>query len=56
MLEESTTTIQDRIESCFPVRNSTLFMVIYALPPRKAFGDGAGTRTSFDDGKVCEKD
>ena len=31
-------------------------MVIYALPPRKAFGDGAGTRTSFDEGKVCEKD
>ena len=31
-------------------------MVIYALPPRKAFGDGAGTRTSFDDGKVHEKD
>ena len=31
-------------------------MVIYALPPRKAFGDSAGTRTSFDVGKVREKD
>ena len=44
------------MESCFPVRNSTLFKVIYALPPRKAFGAGTGTGTSFDDGKAREKD